>query len=144
LDKYLIIGSIFALLFGVYWYFIKSHDCAGYTSVKGKSLKKYLKPGVLRDLLENLPEDIWLIDVREEIYYEDGHLPCARNFPFDRVEEWAMHIPMDKKLILYCELSYKTQQVIEYLEKQGFDQMLNWGKLSRWEYDMVSEIEETP
>ena len=140
-DLIFIIVSVLALGFGVYWYFIHVPNYYGYASRGAKGLEKYLKPKILLGLTKNPNEDIWILDVREEEYFLLGHIPGALNYPHDQVDKWYRKIPKDKYLILYCDLTLKTQNVILFLEEKGYDKMLNWGKYNRWKYDEV--IEET-
>lgn len=130
----LILLSLVAIGFGIYWYFIHIPNYFGYLSENGKQLRKYLAPEELLKLTQNPDENIWIIDVREEEYFALGHIPTSRNFPYDQVDKWYREIPVDKKLILYCDLSLKTQNVINFLEGKGYSQMANWGKYRRWKY----------
>lgn len=137
----LIIFSVASLVFGVYWYFIHVPNYHGYISSGGEKLKKYLAAEELLSMAREESEEIWILDVREEEYYLMGHIPGAKNFPHDKVEQWYTKIPKDKSLVLYCDLSLKTQNVIVFLEEKGYSKMLNWGKYKRWNLDEV--VEET-
>lgn len=137
----LIIFSALSLIFGVYWYFIHVPNYHGYISSEGEKLKIYLDAEKLLTLARKNSEEIWILDVREEEYYLMGHIPGARSFPHDKVDQWYSKIPKDKALILYCDLSLKTQNVIVFLEEKGYKCMLNWGKYKRWNLDEV--VEET-
>jgi len=141
MDIILVVFSVLALIFGVYWYFIHVPDYYGYITKRGEDLKKYLSPDELLLLSKQDHEDIWILDVREEENFLLGHIPGAKNLPHDKVDQWYSEIPKNKKLILYCDLSLKTQNVIVFLEEKGYDQMLNWGKYKRWKFDEV--VEET-
>lgn len=136
---FLLIFSVFAIAFGIYWYFFHTPDYAGYHSGEGSELRKYSKPEELFLLSQEPKEEIWILDVREEELYVMGHIPTAKNFPYDEVEKWHSEIPLGIQLILYCDLSLKTQRVIDFLEQKGHTQMLNWGKYKRWSYPEVVE-----
>lgn len=139
MNIFLIVFSAASLIFGVYWYFIHVPNYHGYISSEGERLKKYLDAEELLSLSRNEKDDIWILDVREEEYYLMGHIPGAKNFPHDKVATWYSMIPKDKPLVLYCDLSLKTQDVIVFLEDKGYSQMLNWGKYKRWKLDEVVE-----
>ena len=111
----LIVLSAASLVFGVYWYFIHIPNYHGYISSGGEHLIKFLEAEELLALSRMESDDIWILDVREEEYYLLGHMPGAKNFPHDKVEQWYSDIPKDKALILYCDLSLKTQNVIVFL-----------------------------
>jgi rhodanese-related sulfurtransferase len=126
--------------FGIYWYFFHVPNYYGYVSKEGESLLHYLDAKNLLTLVQNPKDDILILDVREEEYFLMGHIPTAINFTHTKVEEWYTKIPKDKYLILYCDLTIKTQEVINFLENKNYTKMLNWGKYSRWKFD--EEVEE--
>ncbi|WP_372751243.1 rhodanese-like domain-containing protein [Labilibaculum sp.] len=136
---FLLILSTFAIIFGIYWYFFHTPDYAGYVTTAGSALKKYSNVEDLMNLTQNPEEDIWILDVREEEYYVMDHIPTAKNFPYDEVEKWHSKIPLGTQLIIYCDLSLKSQTVIDFLEQKGHTQMLNWGKYKKWIYPEVVE-----
>ncbi|BAX81007.1 rhodanese-like domain-containing protein [Labilibaculum antarcticum] len=133
----LLIVSIVAIVFGIYWYFIHVPDYTGYISVDGGELKKYSKPEELLALTQQSINDIWIVDTRENEYFLMGHVPTAMNYPHDEIENLYSKIPLGTKLILYCDLTLKSQNVIIFLEEKGHTQMLNWGKYKRWTYPEV-------
>ena len=139
MDLILLVFSIVAIGFGIYWYFIHVPNYHGYVTKDGKNLSKYLKPDALYALTQTPNDEIWILDVREEEYFQLGHIPTALNFPHDKIEDWYHRIPKDKQLILYCDLTLKTQNVIQFLEEKGHTKMLNWGKYNRWKYGEVVE-----
>lgn len=139
MDLILLFVSIIAIGFGVYWYFLHVPNYHGYVTKDGKHLKKYLASDKLLELAISNSDRIWIIDVREEEYFLMGHIPNAKNYPHFKVEEWYKQIPTDKELILYCDLSIKTQKVINYLEENGHKKMLNWGKYKRWNHAVSAD-----
>jgi len=135
----LLIVSIVAIVFGIYWYFIHVPDYTGYVSADGGGLKKYSKPEELLALTQQSIDDIWIVDTREQEYFLLGHIPSAMNYPYDEIEKLYSKIPLGTKLILYCDLTLKTQDVINFLETKGYTKMLNWGKYKRWTYPEIVE-----
>jgi rhodanese-related sulfurtransferase len=49
---------------------------------------------------------VTLIDVRPVDEYEAGHLPDARNLPFEQIEQWIAHLPRRKQIVAYCRGPY--------------------------------------
>ncbi|RUT78605.1 rhodanese-like domain-containing protein [Ancylomarina longa] len=135
MDVILLLVSIPAIGFGIYWYFIHIPNYYGYKSSDGKKLSKYLPAKKLLELCNHPNPDIWIIDVREEEYYLLGHIPTAKTFPHHLVEDWYPEIPTNKQLIIYCDLSLKSQNVILFLQQKGYTQMINWGKYKRWKFE---------
>ncbi|WP_461631377.1 rhodanese-like domain-containing protein [Labilibaculum euxinus] len=139
MDMFLLIVSIVAIVFGIYWYFIHTPDYTGYISVDGGELKKYSIAEELFALTQSPVDDIWIVDTREEEYFLLGHIPTALNYPFDEIENRYSEMPLGTKLIFYCDLTLKSQNVINFLEEKGHTQMLNWGKYKYWTYPEIVE-----
>lgn len=45
---------------------------------------------------------ITLLDVRDSVSYNNGHIPGAIHIPFARVEAEASRLPKDKPIVAYC------------------------------------------
>jgi len=64
----------------------------------------------LREFLENQPENSYLlIDVRQPVEYEQGHIPGARLMPLPEVEARLFSLPSDRDLIFYCRNGGRSQ-----------------------------------
>ena len=42
------------------------------------------------------------VDVRDQVYYEDGHIPGARSMPLNQFESRLGELNQDDWIILYC------------------------------------------
>lgn len=62
-----------------------------------------------------------IIDIRDEISFEYGHIPGAVNIPEDTVLESAESLPKDEKLIICCKVGIKSEIIAEQLCGMGFD-----------------------
>ncbi len=111
----------------------------GYTSTDGTDLEKYLSPESLQVLTQNPDSTIWIIDVRPESAYNNGHIPTAKSFPSRDVLNRLNELPKSQNLIFYCETGGRAQMVINNLENEGYTRMFNWGGYTRWPYDLVTE-----
>jgi len=111
----------------------------GYTSIDGTDLDKYLSPESLQVLTQNPDSTIWIIDVRPESAYNNGHIPTAKSFPSRDVLNRLNELPKSQNLIFYCETGGRAQMVINNLEDEGYTRMFNWGGYTRWLYDLVTE-----
>ena len=49
-------------------------------------------------------DDVTIVEALGPMYYDDAHLPGARNLPHDRVDELAAEVLPDKSafIIVYC------------------------------------------
>ncbi len=105
----------------------------GRTGSQGKVLKKFIEPTMLKKLVENPVDSIWIIDVRSEKAYVNGHIPTAKSFPAGTVESRLKEIPKNQYLILYCTVGANAQIVSKKLKRAGYKRYINWGGISRWE-----------
>lgn len=69
--------------------------------------------------------DHYLIDVREEDEYADGHLPGAVNLPLSELEQRYREIQSDKPIVLVCARGGRSAQAAEYLAYQGYQNLYN-------------------
>ena len=111
----------------------------GYTSTDGTDLDKYLSPESLQVLTQNPDSTIWIIDVRPENAYNNGHIPTAKSYPSGDILDRLNELPKTQNLIFYCETGGRAQMVINNLEDEGYTRMFNWGGYTRWPYDLVTE-----
>ena len=111
----------------------------GKTGAQGKVLKKYIEPLELKKLTENPVDSIWIIDVRSEKAFLSGHIPTAKSFPAGIVMNRISEIPKSKYLIIYCTVGANAQIVSKKLRKTGYRRYINWGGISRWEWEQTAK-----
>jgi rhodanese-related sulfurtransferase len=79
-------------------------------------------------------DDVYLLDVREQWEYDEGHIPGINLLPMDEVPENLDQIPTDKSVIVTCRTGNRSGQVANYLRQQGFDNIHNMqGGIVAWE-----------
>ena len=111
----------------------------GKAGPKGKVLSKYIEPSELKKIVDNPVDSIWIIDVRSEKAYANGHIPTAKSFPLATIMDRLNEIPKDKYLIMYCNVGGTVKLVSKKLKKAGYKRYINWGGLSRWEGEKATE-----
>jgi len=111
----------------------------GQAGREGKALKKYIEPAELKTLVENPVDSIWIVDVRSEKAFQNGHIPTAKSFPSGTIVSRLNEIPKDKYLIMYCTVGGTVKMVSKKLRKAGFKRYINWGGLSRWEWERSTD-----
>lgn len=107
----------------------------GKTGPKGKILKQFIDPERLKLLTKNPVDTIWIIDVRSEKAYSNGHIPTARSFPAGSITKRMNEIPRDQYLIIYCTVGANAQIVSRKLKRSGYKRTINWGGISRWPWE---------
>lgn len=107
----------------------------GKAGAEGKVLKKYIEPSELKKLTDNAVDSIWIIDVRSEKAYSSGHIPTAKSFPAGTVMSRLNEIPKNQYLVIYCTVGGMAKIVSKKLRKAGYKRHINWGGISRWEWN---------
>lgn len=107
----------------------------GKTGAKGKVLSKYIEPSELKRLVDNPVDSIWIVDVRSAKAYANGHIPTAKSFPMATIMDRLDEIPRDQYLIMYCNVGGTVKLVSKKLKKAGYKRYINWGGISRWEWE---------
>ena len=110
----------------------------GKAGAQGKVLKKYIDPIELKRIVETPVDSIWIVDVRTEKAFQNGHIPTAKSFPAGTLNSRLNEIPKSKYLIIYCTVGANAQIVAKKLRKAGYKRYINWGGLSRWEWEKAS------
>ncbi len=111
----------------------------GKAGAEGKVLRKYIEPSELKKLVDNPVDSIWIIDVRSEKAFNNGHIPTAKSFPSGTITSRLNEIPKDKYLIMYCTVGGTVKMVSKKLRKAGYKRTINWGGLSRWELEKATK-----
>ena len=111
----------------------------GKAGTEGKVLRKYIESSELKKLVDNPVDSIWIVDVRSEKAYSNGHIPTARSFPYRTIMSRLNEIPKDKYLILYCTVGASAKIALKNLKKAGYKRTIDWGGISRWEGEKVTD-----
>ena len=79
-------------------------------------------------------ENVFVIDVREQWEYDEGHIPGVTLIPMGEVASRLSEIPTDKEVIVTCRSGNRSGQVTDFLREQGFDNVHNMdGGILDWE-----------
>jgi rhodanese-related sulfurtransferase len=93
-----------------------------------------------------LPEDLHVLDVREDDEWAYGHIEGAQHIPMMQLPGRLQEIP-EGKLLVVCKVGGRSAQVTAYLVQNGHDAvnldggMLDWDSAGR---PMVSETAQPP
>lgn len=78
--------------------------------------------------------DVFMLDVREQWEYDEGHIPGITLIPMNEVPGRLSEIPTDKTVIVTCRSGNRSGQITDYLRQQGFDNVHNMdGGILAWE-----------
>ena len=89
----------------------------------------------------NTRSDIVILDVRTESEFTSGYIKNAINVPLDTIEVSIGDIisDKDKTILVYCRSGNRSKEASSILVKLGYTDVINFGGLNTWEYEIVNE-----
>ena len=76
--------------------------------------------------IENLVKNKeFLLDVREEYEYQNGHIKGAVNLPLREILEKKDTLPKDKDIYVYCRSGHRSADAVNFLKSLGFEKVHN-------------------
>jgi rhodanese-related sulfurtransferase len=86
-------------------------------------------------------EDVFLLDVREQWEYDEGHIPGVTLLPLGDIPNRLDELPTDKTVIVTCRSGNRSGQAASFLRQNGFDNVHNMsGGILEWQeagYEIV-------
>lgn len=82
-------------------------------------------------------KDILILDVREQLEYDEGHVPGAVLLPVDTItEETAAGVVADKDtvVLVYCRSGNRSKKAAKALVELGYTQIYEFGGILDWPY----------
>lgn len=76
----------------------------------------------VRELVEN---GSYIVDVRERMEFENGHIKGAINIPLSELRERVSEIPRDKTVYLHCRTGQRSYNAALALQNLGYDNVIN-------------------
>ena len=98
------------------------------------------------DLPDPLPEGLSVLDVREPVEWQHGHIDGATHLPMTSLVERLGELPEGRMLVV-CRVGSRSSRVTAYLTQQGYDVVNLEGGLVDWVdagRPLVSETERPP
>jgi rhodanese-related sulfurtransferase len=97
-------------------------------------LEYELSPDGLKKLLDNPPNNICIVDVRDPAQYGAGHIPTARCIPLGVIVSAFAALPKDKMIVTYCEdiAGSRSLQAALELAQVGFPVQRLIGGFAEW------------
>ncbi len=76
----------------------------------------------VRGLVE---EGAYIVDVRERMEFENGHIKGAINIPLSELRDRVNEIPKDKQVYIHCRTGQRSYNAVLALQNLGFDNVIN-------------------
>jgi rhodanese-related sulfurtransferase/rubrerythrin len=81
---------------------------------------KELTPRQLRRFIQREHEKTYaLVDVRQPVEYEQGHIPGARLLPLPKLVQGMESLPADKRLVFYCHSGSRSLAAATMVADEG-------------------------
>jgi rhodanese-related sulfurtransferase len=80
----------------------------------------------------SVPDDAWLLDVREDGEWTAGHAPDAVHMPMGQVAARAGEIPRDQTVYVICRSGGRSGQVTSALAGAGWQAVNVAGGMQDW------------
>lgn len=83
-------------------------------------------------------EQLFLLDVREDAEWEEGHVQGAKHIPLGQLMERVEELPVSQEIIVICRSGNRSGLACELLHEKGFQIVNMTGGLSNWtDYDQL-------
>lgn len=94
-------------------------------------------PYITVDSLQSISTDIVLLDAREKKEFETSHLQDALFVGYNdfNLKKTVRNLPKEKdaKIVVYCSLGVRSEDIAEKLKKAGYTNVLNlYGGIFEW------------
>lgn len=86
-------------------------------------------------------EDVIILDVREQVEYDSGHIPDAVLLPVGTIDEdtAAAVIPeKDTTVLVYCRSGNRSKTASSALVELGYTNVYEFGGINTWPYETES------
>ncbi len=84
------------------------------------------------DLALEIDTDAYVLDVREDSEFEDGHVPSAHHMPLGTVPDRYLELPQGEKIFVICKSGRRSFSAAEFLDSKGYDVVNVEGGTDGW------------
>ncbi len=81
----------------------------------------------LKEIMNDFSKKYVLIDVREPLEWDKGHIAGAVSKPLSTFEENYQDIPKDGKVFIHCQAGSRSSKAVEFLRSKGYTNCWNVG-----------------
>lgn len=91
-----------------------------------------------RELVES---GAYILDVREDMEYAEGHLKCAKHIPLSQLRDRIDELPRDKEIVIHCKSGQRSYNACLLLKSKGFKALnLTGGFTAICNYEYFNDI----
>ena len=79
-------------------------------------------------------DDVFMLDVREQWEYDEGHIPDINLIPMGEIPNRLDELPRDKEIIVTCRSGNRSGRITALLQENGFTNIHNMqGGILAWQ-----------
>ncbi|MEI7420203.1 MAG: rhodanese-like domain-containing protein [Actinomycetes bacterium] len=86
----------------------------------------------LDELADVIDHGGYVLDVREDYEWEEGHVPNAHHIPMNEVANQLDKLDDGARIFIICRSGARSMTVANYLEAQGYDVVSVAGGTDGW------------
>ena len=86
----------------------------------------------IEELADVIEHGGFVLDVREDDEWADGHVPTAHHIPMNEVANQIDKLDDGARIFIICRSGGRSMTVANYLEAQGFDVVSVAGGTQAW------------
>jgi rhodanese-related sulfurtransferase len=79
-----------------------------------------------------VPDDAWLLDVREDDEWAAGHVPGATHIPLTQLRARTGELPQDAEIYVICRSGNRSARVTQALNGAGWQALNVAGGMQDW------------
>ncbi len=79
-----------------------------------------------------VPDDGWLLDVREPDEWEAGHAPGAVHIPLGELGQRSSEVPSDQTVYIVCRSGHRSGRATQALNSAGWQAVNVAGGMQQW------------
>jgi rhodanese-related sulfurtransferase len=80
-----------------------------------------------------VPENAYLLDVRDEDEFAEAHVPGSVNIPLPALRRDPSALPKDRPILAYCRVGQRGYYAVRFLRQLGYDAHNVTGGILTWE-----------
>lgn len=106
--------------------FSTARDATNFAGMTAANLlEKAFKQVKTADVRKLVEEGAYILDVREQMEYEAGHIINAKNIPLSQLRERMQEIPKDRPVYVHCRTGQRSYNAVLALQAYGYDKVYN-------------------